>query len=735
MTNSNQSFRPVIVVWTLVCFLIGSWSLWLAKPETQRSVYSDLSTHVMIADSVWHDLDLKYSLEDLARFRQEFPAESGPIGLYLKKVSSGELIYAKPYLYGAMAAVFYGWLGIDGFIVLNSICLLVIGLVSTLSLRTALGTTWGLVVVVAFILPSPFLAWVAVPHPDLFIAALLAGSGYLMLRAAPSPPWVPLVGAAVLAAALHDKPVFVVLLPFLLLAMPRPRSVKRLVSVVGILTLSWLVLNLPNLLGDGTLFSYQGARFYIVGPPFPLEDGWVLPATDGITGHVFRPELIATSLLENLALLPTKLVDFFVGRQTGILVYFPVALFVLIFGMFGGLGRGLWLFAGFFAYLVLNWLAFPTNGYGGAGSYGPRYMMQVLPIIPLAYLSFYGNLKRGISLPWKLTFIAAGVSAMAIHYRAFVLNDGLVRRNSHWFLDHPLKRFPVEEWLLPTTTSNIPRIYERSSDGNEILVNKTLLDGEAITLGLGPSNIERRILFQFGEFRAASSLELWSRHDSEVMITSSGGNLGQIRLFGWQPVILNLDHLKYDRVAFDLLIKNFVRIAKIEALLNEDTIEGAGLIIRFAREHQVFSNYGHYLRVGELNSSGVSLLHGWNSIEPWGVWTDGSFAHIGLYADEDTRSYEVIFRLQGYVPKEDPVRKARLWVNNRLLGDLQFTNGEEPKYVHFRFEINPDEEYINFGFEIQNPISPKFITRSPDSLLIGIGLSGFMINRIKDHEK
>lgn len=736
-SSSYQSYRALVAVWVAIAFLIGSWSLWLAKPITQRSMYSDVATHVMIASSVWHDLDLKYSLEDLARFRMDYPAENGPRGLFLKEVPSGELIYAKPYLYGGAAAVFYGWLGVNGFIILNSICLLVIGLVSTLSLRSAFGTTWGLFITIGFVLPSPFMAWVAVPHPDLFIAALLAGGSYLLVRGDTSTSWRTMVGTAVLAAAIHDKPTFVVLLPFLLLAIPGPRSFKKFAFILGVIASLWLGLSLPNLLADGTLYSYQGARFYSGGPLFPLEEGWVPPANKGITGKIFNPLMIATTLLGNLTILPSKLVDFIIGRQTGILVYFPVALLALIYGIFSGLGRGLWLFAGFFAYLALNWLAFPTNGYGGMGTYGPRYMMQVLPIIPLAYLGVQGRTRSIIALPWKLMFIAATVASMALHYRAFVLGDDLVRLHSRWFLEHPLNRFPVEDWLLPATGRALPTAFEKLPNRKTILINKTLLESQVIALGTPSAHFEERILFHFGEDRPAGDLALWSKIDQKVTATNGLSTLGQFSLTGWQPLIINFDQLNFDNLAFDLLTRNFVRFAKIEALaLNDaDNVETGPVFINLARDYQPFQDYDRELTVTELESAGVALQQGWSHLEPWGVWSDGHTSHLLLQANEATRAYEVVLNLQSYVPPEDPVRNVRLLVNNRLLGELQFTQGEGAKEVRYPFKLQPEEKFINLGLEILNPVSPKMLSLSDDNRLLGVGLKGFRLNRVTEHEK
>lgn len=126
-------------IWLFIGVALLTWALGVATSKNERTIYSDIATHVMIASSVWEDGDLKYSLDDLNRFREDYPIVSGPRGLFLKQAGDGSLFFAKPYLYGAVAAPFYGLLGIDGFIVLNVLCLVAIGLTAGFALRSTLG--------------------------------------------------------------------------------------------------------------------------------------------------------------------------------------------------------------------------------------------------------------------------------------------------------------------------------------------------------------------------------------------------------------------------------------------------------------------------------------------------------------------------------------------------------------------------------------------------------------------
>lgn len=77
---SNRT--TIILGWAIIGLMVMAWALAHATPAAKRVLYSDQATHVMIADSLWNDGDLKYSLDDLRRFSLDYPQESGPRGLF-----------------------------------------------------------------------------------------------------------------------------------------------------------------------------------------------------------------------------------------------------------------------------------------------------------------------------------------------------------------------------------------------------------------------------------------------------------------------------------------------------------------------------------------------------------------------------------------------------------------------------------------------------------------------------
>src|ERR1051325_2704601 len=80
-------------------------------------VKGDESTYVAMALSLGVDGDLKYERRDLTRFTALFG--EGPEGIFLKKMSNGELTFGKAFAFPALAAPFARLGGLGGILLLN----------------------------------------------------------------------------------------------------------------------------------------------------------------------------------------------------------------------------------------------------------------------------------------------------------------------------------------------------------------------------------------------------------------------------------------------------------------------------------------------------------------------------------------------------------------------------------------------------------------------------------------
>ncbi|WP_406623092.1 DUF7024 domain-containing protein [Acidovorax sp. SDU_ACID1] len=728
---SNRT--TIILGWAIIGLMVMAWALAHATPAAKRVLYSDQATHVMIADSLWNDGDLKYSLDDLRRFSLDYPQESGPRGLFLKQGTAGELFYAKPYIYGMVAAPFHAALGMDGFIVLNVLCLLVIGSITAFALKSALAHGWSFIASLAFVVPSAFFPWVFVAHPDIFIAALLAAGTYLLLSVGMS-GHSRVFGALILGAALHEKIPFLVVIPFIILAIPDVGWRRR--SLIGsLVVVSWFVFSGVNLAIDGSLLSYQGLRLYVRGAPFPLEDGWI-PPTKGITGHVFDPLGVAAAIVGNLSLLPTKIADFLVGRQTGIIPYFTVAASLLIMRPAFTWQRSALVLVGFFAYMVLQWLVFPTNGYGGAGSYGSRYMMQALPLIPLAFIGakYEPFSPKPLAVRrWTGVFLlGTAILGMSIQYRLILPGNEAVMR--YWRVNFvsPLNFFRLEEWLLPTVFSGFSDKYvEEVSDGYFKIFKTDKINESSWPHANRDDRRSNFLIYKMDKERKFPPVTVATSVDASVRILSGGRVVWSGAVLAGQNQAIEIDSAVPFRHAFDMLFKKHIALAALVVEADDSgEKEPVNPTLHFHEDTRpFFEGTGKRLTVGELVAQGAELRKGWSHIEPWGVWSDGDMAEISFRVGKGGAKYEAELDLRAYVPGQREALDVELRCSGGGSRHVRFEN-DAFKLVNLPCEKSRDHEYVLVNAKIRNPTSPLAEGRGVDPRRLGIGLNAVRIERI-----
>jgi hypothetical protein len=723
-----------VAFWLLLgLFLLLAWTLGVATPKTERAVYSDLSTHVMIASSVWGDGDLIYTLEDLRRFRDDYPASVGPSGLFLKQASDGALYFAKPYIYGVVAAPFYGLGGINGFIVLNVLCLLAIGLIAGLALNMRLGRYWALFASVGFVLPSAFLPWVFVPHPDLFIAALLAVGSFLLLRDMNTRVWQ-VLGAAILGAALHEKIPFIFALPFIVAAVPS--NSWRWRGVLGaLIAVFWLLFSMPNIVIDDSLFTYQGLRLYASGNPFPLEAGWT-PVNSGITSHIFDPVALVFAIINNLGLIWTKLLDFLVGRQTGIIPYFAVGFALLMIRPFFGPSRSALVLVGLFSYLVVQWLVFPTNGYGGAGSYGSRYLMQALPLIPIAYL----NLSRlqigsnGLFLERfsKGFLIIAAVFALVIQHRVFFQGNKLVELYFTANTERPINAFRLEKWLITSTFERQSNRYTDEKNGGSFrVISLDETEQDSWLQWKKNSNKSTFVLYKYDSSVTFPTVQVISPIDTQGTIEIDGQIIWSGKLLGGQPTQVKVDNPTSFQTAFDLLLNREIGLANLKLNVDHVARYSDGKVrrplLRFSTKLMRFETFGKQLRVKDLVASGVELRNGWSQLEPWGVWSDGSQADIVLRVGQG-ELFNAELLTHAYIPPRRKTLEAKFRCNGLLTQRVLYLP-EQLQTIRIPCRKRAEDDYIVIGVDVVDPTSPLAEGRGKDSRLLGVGLHSVKIDR------
>lgn len=384
----------------VACGLVLVASLGVDLPSvTGGRFWSDAASYHAMAGSLAFDHDLEFGAEDLARVRAVYPG--GPQGVFLKRVPAGgagqRLVYAKSLLYPLAAAPLVRVLGVDrGLLLLNGLVL-----AAALWLGASLlspgrldwrGVTGCLVLFLGGVAPV-YLLW---ETPEVFNLGLATFGLVAWSRDRPA------LAAALLGAAAYAKPTNLALaLPLLLTPLLEAAGRSwpgRLAESARRATILLLVVGAGfglNRLATGEL-NYQGGErktFYDRYPGDPgtgFDEAGVWMTTDHVgplvegrdeskqsarVAPVRSREELRQSFLRNLPL-------FWVGRFAGALPYFPgVGAAVLLFLLAGARGRPGWLAL---AALGVSWLGYilliPDNWYGGAGTIGNRYFLNLVPL-------------------------------------------------------------------------------------------------------------------------------------------------------------------------------------------------------------------------------------------------------------------------------------------------------------------------------------------------------------------
>jgi hypothetical protein len=393
-------FRALHLLLPALLLLGFAWSLSGIRSPLPAG---DEATDLMMAQSLWHDHDLVYAPVDLDRAERLW--EGGPAGLELSPDLPGKAQrYGRPVAWPLAALPFYAVLGERGLVLLNMLLFLAMAGAALWHLREETGLVHLFVggfffasaaVVHALRMESqvfamaclffPLLMWLRARERDA-APMVWAGAGVLLGLLLLQSPWSALVGLAIVADLAGRR---------------RWRSLLSLV--------------LPAVVIFALLAALQGHAF---GSPLEPSPG---------TG---------------LRLLPRNLVYLLAGRFTGLLPYFPFALFALALYLAGPRDRARNLLAaalGVYALAVL--IAHPHDFAGSPGFVGSRYLAAVYPAFVLLPLRL--SARRSLAIP----FLAAGLwtaVALAGSLPRLVPEGFQVQTAASFF-----RRLPLELTLLP----------------------------------------------------------------------------------------------------------------------------------------------------------------------------------------------------------------------------------------------------------------------------------------------
>lgn len=377
----NQRLIPALCAALLLLGIAGG----LYKVHFPPGPVADEATYVMMAQSLWHDHDLRYEDRDLARAYNLW--DHGPHGLILFTTDGGEtMFYGKPFVYSLASLPFYGLFGVQGMLIFNMFLFLAMAGYGWWFLRRQEGLS-GLYVAGFFFASAAFIYvfWI---QPEVFNMACVFFSLAVWLQVRSVATWtrrhylgMGLVGLLLAAAFVSKEPVAIFALP-IGIDLLWSRRLKAL-PALGVATLAG-VLGLTALVGlqlqqSDRWSPYRDVQRRSFENSYPLEmagDPWDLYKGTSFGSWNKLP------FETNPRVIGRDVLYFFVGRHTGLLPYFPFALFALALFLAGPRDRGRWLLLGAVTgYCLLLLLVRSHNYHGGAGFIGNRYFASIYPAL------------------------------------------------------------------------------------------------------------------------------------------------------------------------------------------------------------------------------------------------------------------------------------------------------------------------------------------------------------------
>ncbi|RMH15789.1 MAG: hypothetical protein D6696_19745 [Acidobacteria bacterium] len=381
-----------------------------------QRVWGDEGTFLAMAESLVHDRDLAFDERDRRRLLAAAETEPGAGAVILERDDDGTIAFSKPILYPLAAAPFVALFGDQGPALLNALLLAL-----ALALAHAFLSRWNdpgrsALVVVTFAGASVLLPYVLWRMSDVMQAAFtLAGLALscAALRPAAARPqgrlsrlldrrWAPCLGAVLLGLTVAMRVTNAALAAVPVLAHLFARRRRRAVALAASAALAYL--------------AAAGLTWQLTGHPDPYR----APRTSftAATGYPAGPEAAAAERFDrrpathHRSLAAVGKLDrvaysaayFWLGRHTGLAVYFPAALALLAAALRrpDALGRAALLaFAACVAFFV-GWL--PENYFGGHTFIGNRYLLTAYAALLVAPRRLPG--RRLLFAVWGLAFVA-----------------------------------------------------------------------------------------------------------------------------------------------------------------------------------------------------------------------------------------------------------------------------------------------------------------------------------------
>jgi hypothetical protein len=387
-----------------VLFAIGivllGFSLTVDYPRAAGAMWSDEATYYTMAHSLARDGDLLYARRDLERVYREFP--DGPSGIFLKRGREGrltvsahfpfivrdgdvteEIYFGKSFLYSLAAAPWVRLFSTHGMLVLHTMAVMAVLASGYFFLAATSSPGASLVYTLTFFFASVVPAYFVWLTPEIFNLSLvfLGAFFWLYKERAPAPPRLlrgltsDLIATAIFGAVTYSKPSNVFLILPLLALLAMRRSWKRALASGALFGIVLGGLFLVNLGVTGEM-NYQGGdrKTFYGRYPFQRPDlNFENTGLDKVTSEIYTQQ--------PWDIVVHDLYFFHVGRFSGIAIYFFPAVVAVALFAFGPKKSWQWMvlaLATFECLLLIVWM--PVNYFGGGGTLGNRYFLNIYPL-------------------------------------------------------------------------------------------------------------------------------------------------------------------------------------------------------------------------------------------------------------------------------------------------------------------------------------------------------------------
>jgi 4-amino-4-deoxy-L-arabinose transferase-like glycosyltransferase len=403
---------------TLAALCLAGLGTLMGLRDSLTWVTGDEGTYMAMAASLAHDGDLVFSEPD--RRRVEEASSAGERDLILQRTRRG-ITYSKPVLYPIVASPFYRLLGGLGPILVNALALGAAMWLTVLYLRR-LGRRNLSLTMVTFFGASALLPYVAWRMSDAVLVACTLAGLVLSLAAVRRSPDRSLRGGHFFDTLL--APFMGGALLGLAAAMRYPNAVLPLAALAALLWLrEW---NRAALLLAGVAMAATlsiGATIWLTGSPDPYRTPRAtfnpdVGYPDGPESAIARQQLggneLATVRLRTEPrprVLAYSTFYFFIGRHTGLLIYFPAAIVFAFLALRRPDAVSISLLAGAAAIAAFYLLLLPHNYFGGSSAIGNRYFMAAYPALLVAQRQLPE--RRWLLAPWLLALLALGSAVVS----------------------------------------------------------------------------------------------------------------------------------------------------------------------------------------------------------------------------------------------------------------------------------------------------------------------------------